>query len=191
MRLTTLVHVLVQCMTLIENGNASIMSAKSAEAESEMLSYPNCSEAETIELADVLQQNPRKLQCQEELNITELYQITKPLELCKVTSCVGALQALYSVLPKCKYETYSAQYHAKRLLLNCGIKPRADSTLDSTAKNISQISKDTAFAPVGISSSNLDNASPAPSQPTSDGSQQGQYVLLHWASLMLYLFMVW
>nr|CCA20237.1 AlNc14C89G5632 [Albugo laibachii Nc14] len=181
----------MQSVLLEVHGDVSIISTQSSEVEKEMMNYPNCTEAETIKLADILQQNPRKRQCQEELNITELYQIAKPLDLCKVTSCVGALQSLYSVLAKCKYETYSPQYHAKRLLLNCGIKPKAETALDSTAKNVSQISKDTAFAPVGTSSSNSESVKSVPSQATSDGRQQGQYVFLHWGTIILYLIMVW
>lgn len=57
------------------------------------------------------------------------------------------------------------QYHEERLLLDCGIK--ADSALESSAKNIAQSSKNTAFAFVVTRPSNLGNLHRKPAQATS------------------------
>lgn len=174
---------LVTLAMLMATATAQSSSASASSASSAFADIPLCDQDELIEVSDIMTTYPRKLQCQEVLNVTEMVTISDPLELCAVTSCVAALQYLYSYLPQCRYKDWPIQYECELLLKNCGITPTNVSSTDSSFSDSSvsgsiddgsnevtktpswnASSSDGSFAPVG------ETPTPTTEAPTSSSS---------------------
>lgn len=141
---------------------------------------PLCDQKQLVKLGAILKSNARKLQCQSVLKITEM--LNPPNNdykmLCDQVSCTVALTSLYNTLPQCRYQDWSPQDEAGKVLRYCGIVP--ENTTDpgsgsftgttTTASptpvatwSSSSSSSTTSFAPVGATTTAPVAATPSPS----------------------------
>lgn len=141
---------------------------------------PLCDQKQLVELGAILKSNARKLQCQSVLNITEMlnppnndYKI-----LCDQVPCTVALTSLYNTLPQCRYQDWSPQDEAGKVLRYCGIVP--ENTTDPGSGSVtgttttttsptpvatwssSNSSGTTSFAPIGVTTTAPVAATPSP-----------------------------
>lgn len=146
-----------------------------------------CSQTELVALGSILKNTSRKIQCQEDLKITEML---RPPNydfsiLCDKVACTAALQILYNTLPHCRYQDWDPQDQSSRVLKFCGITPvnatEADKLKTGTlpgatttgtptptpAVSWNSQGSTTSFAPIGTTTSAPVAATPTPSPASS------------------------
>jgi hypothetical protein len=184
------------------SSSSSAALESSSGSSSVFADIPLCDQDELIEVADIMTTNARKLQCQEELGVSEMVTVSDPLTLC-TTACLAALEVLYSTLPQCRYKDWPIQYECELLLENCGVTPvnitassysgsltvgaSSDGSTSGTADagdsdsattwNVSSSASSSAFAPVGVTPSPT-TATPTPTPTDSSATSIAASVAL-------------